>query len=248
MDLAAANRISGRVEIITDLRALRRALESGVTIEKIVCPAGRPYAPALYRLIRRYRLRVQQVPLAALPRGATWGAAYVSPIPFRSVEDLLGEPAEGLLVALVGITDIRNVGAIIRSAVAFEAKGILWPAEKVASPANPELWRSSAGTLPKIPIFRSQKLYSDLQRLARAGWPLVATTKPSPTSVSLLEWTWPSASILLLGSEERGLPREYLSLASTHLAIPHASTVESLNVGSAAAILLWHHYQHKEKR
>jgi len=236
------------VEIITDLRALRRALESGVTIEKIVCPAGRPYAPALYRLIRRYRLRVQQVPLAALPEGATWGAAYVSPLSFRSVEELLHGPVEGLLVALVGITDVRNVGAIVRSAAAFAARGILWPAEKVASPANPEIWRSSAGTLPKIPIFRSQKLYTDLQGLSRAGWSLIATTKPSPTAVSLSEWSWPSASILLLGSEERGLPREYLSMASTHLAIPHSSEVESLNVGSAAAIFLWHHYTESRQR
>ena len=234
------------MEIITDLRALRRALESGVTIEKVVCPAGRPYAPALYRLIRRYGLRVQQVPLAALPQGATWGAAYVSPFSFRKVEELLQGPVEGLLVALVGITDIRNVGAIIRSAVAFEAKGILWPAEKVASPSNPALWRSSAGTLPKIPIFRSQKLYTDLQRLARAGWTLIATTRPSPTAIPLSEWSWPPAGILLLGSEEKGLPREYLSMASIHLTIPHASAVESLNVGSAAAILLWDYYRYRQ--
>jgi 23S rRNA (guanosine2251-2'-O)-methyltransferase len=231
------------VEVITDLRALRRALEGGVTIERIVCPAGRPYPPALYRLIRRYNLRVQQVPPAALPKGASWGAAYVSPIPFGQVEELLKKPIEGLLVALVGITDVRNVGAIIRSAVAFSARGLLWPTEKTASPANPKLWRSSAGMLTHLPIFRSHRLYTDLRRLAQAGWTLIATTKPSPTAVPLSEWTWPPAAILLLGREDKGLPNEYLSLASVHLSIPHAPALDSLNVSSAAAILLWHHYQ-----
>ncbi len=243
MGLATANRISGGVEVITDLRALRRALESGVTIEKVVCPAGRPYVPALYQLIRRYQLRVQQVPLSALPKGATWGAAYVSPLSFRRVDELLSGPVEGLLVALVGITDVRNVGAIVRNAVAFEVRGLLWPTEKVTAPSNPEIWRSSAGTLPKIPIFRTARLHTDLQRLAEAGWSLIATTKPSPRAIPLSEWRWPPATILLLGSEDKGLPEAYLSLAPIHLTIPHASTVESLNAGSAASILLWHHYQ-----
>jgi len=116
--------IPGRVELITDLRALRRALEGGIAIDRVVCPAGKPYLPALYQLVRRYNLRVQQVPPSALPKGATWGAAYVSPVPFRSVEELLAGPVEGLLVALVGITDVRNVGAIVRSAAAFSRGGL----------------------------------------------------------------------------------------------------------------------------
>jgi len=115
--------IPGRVEVITDLRALRRALEGGITIDRVVCPAGKPYLPALYQLVRRYNLRVQQVPPSALPKGATWGAAYVTPVPLRSVEELLAGPVEGLLVALIGITDVRNVGAIVRSAAAFSARG-----------------------------------------------------------------------------------------------------------------------------
>ncbi len=243
MATAKTDRVSGCVEVITDLRALRRALESGVTIERVVCPAGRPYHSGLYRLIRRYRLRVQQVPLAALPKGATWGAAYISPIPLQEVQELLMRPAQGLLVALVGITDVRNAGAIIRSAAAFEAKGLLWPAEKTVSPANAELWRSSAGALAHLSIFRSHRLYTDLYKLAELGWMLIATTRASPTAIPLPEWNWPPAAILLLGSEDKGLPREYLALASLHLTIPHAPTIQSLNVGSAAAILLWDYYQ-----
>jgi hypothetical protein len=177
--------IPGRVEVITDLRALRRALEGGIAIDRVVCPAGKPYLPALYQLVRRYHLRVQQVPPSALPKGATWGAAYVSPVPFRSVEELLAGPVEGLLVALIGITDVRNVGAIVRSAAAFSARGIIWPAEKTTSPANPELWRSSAGALSHLPLFRSHRLYTDLQKLSSAGWPLIATTKPSPQATAL---------------------------------------------------------------
>jgi 23S rRNA (guanosine2251-2'-O)-methyltransferase len=236
-------RIPGRVEVITDLRALRRALEGGIAIDRIVCPAGKPYLPALYQLVRRYHLRVQQVPPSALPKGATWGAAYVSPVPFRSVEELLAGPVEGLLVALVGITDVRNVGAIVRSAAAFSARGIIWPAEKTTSPANPELWRSSAGALSHLPLFRSHRPYTDLQKLSSAGWPLIATTKPSPQATALSAWRWPPAAILLLGREDKGLPPEYLALASTHLTIPHTPAVESLNVSTAAAILLWHYYQ-----
>jgi 23S rRNA (guanosine2251-2'-O)-methyltransferase len=169
--------------------------------------------------------------------------AYLSPIPFVSVEAFLSAPAQGLMVALIGLTDVRNVGAILRSGAAFGVKAILWPTSKSVSPSNDELWRSSAGALRQLTIVRSQRPHSDIQRLAEHGWRLVATTRATPQATPLHHWSWNCPSLLLLGNEEKGLPAAYMNLTPFHLTIPHDPRMESLNVSAAAAIFFWHYYQ-----
>ncbi len=233
-------------EIITDLRALRRALEGGAQVEKILHLAGQPYPKALYALIRRHGIPIQQVPAKALPQKATW-VAYLSPIRTYQIEAALRFPVAGLALALIGITDLRNAGGILRSAAAFGVEWILWPTQRSVPLSSDALWLASAGALSQLRIVRSPKPHTDLQRLAKRGWQLLATTKASPQATPLPAHHWSQPSILLLGSEERGLPESYLQLAPIHLTIPHSPTIESLNVSCAAAILLWDYYRRRSQ-
>lgn len=240
--------ISGPVEkvILTDIRALRRALESGASVEKVVWRQGTAPPAPLWQLVRQHRLPFQQVPPTQLPHHSSW-AAYLSPLPLYSLESWLEEPPAGIALALLGITDPHNVGAILRSAAAFGVKWVLLKAEKSPLLSNEALWRSSAGSLPHLRIVRTSSAHQALTHLQERGWTLAATTPPTPHALPYHRWNWHQPTLLLLGSEDKGLPPEYLRSCSLHLTIPHEPCVQSLNVSVAAAILLAESYARRNK-
>ncbi|MEN3040762.1 MAG: RNA methyltransferase [Bacteroidia bacterium] len=224
-------------QVIRDLRALRRAIEGGASVEKVVWRQGSPPPAELWHLVRRFQLSFQQVPASALPPRTAW-LAYISPIPLHSVEEWLSEPPLGIGIALIGVTDARNVGAILRSAAAFGVKWVLMKSEGAPLLSTEGIWRASAGTLTKLYITKTKKASDALHKLHRRGWHLVATLPPAQSPLPYWEWDWKQPSILLFGEEERGLPREYIQLCDARISIPHERAVESLNVSVAAGILL----------
>lgn len=229
---------------ITDERALRRALESGQAVEKLLYRQGTLLPPRVAQLVKAYRLPTQQVPVAALPAAQPW-VAYLSPIPLYSLEAWLADTPQGVALALIGITDPRNVGAILRSAAAFEVKWVLLKAQGSPLLSSEALWRASAGALPYLHLVREKNTYAALQKLSQQGWHLVATMPPQRCSVPYWEMRWDEPTILLLGSEEKGLPPEYIKLCATCITIPHASHLDSLNVSTAAGILLAEAYRRR---
>ncbi|MCX7652090.1 MAG: RNA methyltransferase [Bacteroidia bacterium] len=224
-------------QIITDLRSLRRAVEGGASVEKIVWRQGTTPPPELWRLIRRFQLPFQQVPASALPLRREW-LAYVSPVSLHSLDEWLAEVPDGVGVALVGITDARNVGAIFRSAAAFGVKWTLIRSEGSPLLSTEGIWRASAGTLTRLSIVKTKKTSEALKQLRRRGWSLLATRPWASSAMAYWEWDWRKPTILLFGEEEKGLPQEYIQLCDAQVCIPHESTVESLNVSVAAGILL----------
>lgn len=223
--------------IVTDIRALRRALEGGTSVEKVVWSQGHPPPPALWQLIKKYRLTFQQVPMRHLPPHAKW-AAYLSPVPLLSLEAWEAAPVEGIALALIGLSDPRNVGAICRSAAAFGIEWVLLRAEGTPLLSNEAIWRASAGALPHLRLVRHERPLAALQTLKTHGWRIVGTTAPTPSALSYKEWNWKLPTIVILGSEEKGIPPAYKSVCEAFLTIPHEPTIQSLNVSAAAAILL----------
>ncbi|GIV22518.1 MAG: RNA methyltransferase [Bacteroidia bacterium] len=232
---------------ITDLRALRRAIEGGASVEKVVWRQGSTPPPALWAWIKRYGWPFQQVPPAQLPPAATW-CAYLSPVRLYTLMEWLAHPPQGVALALLGLTDPRNVGAILRSSAAFRVEWVLLRAEGTPLLSNDALWRASAGTIPFLRIVREMRLFAALKALKNHGWHLVAAVPPSSAACSYREWDWHTPTLLLLGSEEKGLPSEYLRLCEAQLTIPHAPQVESLNVSVATGILLAEAYVRQKER
>lgn len=144
---------------------------------------------------------------------------------------------EPLIVALDSITDPRNLGAIVRSAAAFGANGVLIP-ERRSAGMTAAAWKTSAGAAAHIPIARATNLNRTLRTYADAGLSLVGLDGNAETTISEL----PGASgplVLVVGSEGAGLSRLVLQACDSLAAIPISKSVESLNAGVAAGIALY---------
>ena len=148
--------------------------------------------------------------------------------------DAEGEP---LIVALDSVTDPRNLGAIIRSAAAFGAHGVLIP-ERRSAGMTAAAWKTSAGAAARIPVARATNLTRTLKAYADAGLFLVGLAGDSETDIAeIAEASGPL--VLVVGSEGTGLGRLVRETCDTVAAIPMSGAVESLNAGVAAGIALY---------
>lgn len=145
-----------------------------------------------------------------------------------------GVPA--LVVALDGVTDPRNLGAVVRSAAAFGAHGVLLPARRSAG-ITAVAWRTSAGTAARIPVARATNLTRTLREYAAAG--LMLAGLDAEGSVSSDDFDLANGPlVLVVGSEGKGLSRLVRETCDVAVSIPMSGPVESLNASVAAGVLL----------
>lgn len=142
----------------------------------------------------------------------------------------------GLLVALDGITDPRNLGAIVRSAAAFGACGLIIPSRRSAT-ITATAWKASAGAAARLPIAMATNLNRALEQCTDAGFTVVGLAGEAETDISAIPLDGPV--VLVVGSEGDGLARLVRRHCDHLVAIPIASQVESLNASVAAAIGLY---------
>lgn len=167
-------------------------------------------------------------------------ALQVPPYAYRQLADVLAEAQESatapLLVALDGVTDPRNLGAVIRSAVAFGAQGVIIP-ERRAAGVTATAWRTSAGTAARIPVAQVTNLVRALKDCQQAGLLVVGLDADGTTSVDDLELAT-DPIVVVVGSEGRGLSRLVGQTCDLTVSIPMAAAAESLNASVAAAVTL----------
>ena len=160
---------------------------------------------------------------------------------YHDVEDILdAAAAKGhapLIIALDSVTDPRNLGAILRSAAAFGADGVVVP-ERRAAGVTAAAWKVSAGAAARVPVARVTNLTRALQDLKRAGCFVVGLDGHASTDVSAIHLAV-DPLVLVVGSEGKGLSRLIRETCDLTAAIPIDSGVESLNAGVAAAIALY---------
>lgn len=163
----------------------------------------------------------------------------VPPFAYEPFDDLLAaasEAATPLLVALDGVTDPRNLGAVVRSAAAFGAHGVFLP-ERRAAGMTATAWRTSAGAAARVPIAQVTNLTRSLKRCQEAGFTAVGLDADGPTSLYDLEAAV-SPLVIVVGSEGRGLSRLVGETCDLRVGIPMSSAIESLNASVAAAVAL----------
>ncbi|SFP52876.1 23S rRNA (guanosine2251-2'-O)-methyltransferase [Amycolatopsis arida] len=141
-----------------------------------------------------------------------------------------------LLVALDGVTDPRNLGAVIRSAAAFGAHGVLLPSRRSAG-VTAVTWRTSAGTAAKLPVAVATNLTRQLKEWAAEGLMLVGLDADGTADIDSLELAT-DPLVVVVGSEGRGLSRLVRETCDVTVSIPMAPGVESLNASVAAGVLL----------
>jgi 23S rRNA (guanosine2251-2'-O)-methyltransferase len=163
------------------------------------------------------------------------GYEYVHPDVLLERAADAGEPA--LVVALDGVTDPRNLGAVVRSAAAFGAHGVLVP-ERRAAGMTAAAWKVSAGAAARLPVARATNLARQLRAYRTAGLFVAGLAAHGPVDVAAV----PVADrplVLVLGSESSGLSRIVSEACDVVVSIPMAGDVESLNAGVAAGIALY---------
>ena len=168
-------------------------------------------------------------------------ALRVRPYDYAHPDDLLARAADAgqlpLIVALDGITDPRNLGAVARSAAAFGAHGVVVPSRRGAG-VTAGAWKASAGALARIPVARAANLARALASYRDAGVFVAGLDAAGDTPVRDLDLaTAPLA--LVIGSEGRGLSRIVAQACDVLVRIPIAARTESLNAGVAAGIALY---------
>ncbi len=234
---------------ITSVNALLEALRDGAPVNKVLLSRSARDAKtaAVIEMCRRRRVVFQFVPAAALERKAgarnqgVW--AEVSPVAFCGVVDLLAGARSGLIVVLDGIEDTGNLGAIVRSAAAAAADGVLISV-RGSAPVNDTAWKTSAGALAKVRLAQSRNLARDVEKLKAGGFWVVAADARAQRSLYEFDFSAPTA--LILGNEGKGVSPLLKKCADQLLAIPHAPAVESLNVSAAAAVILIEAYRQKQ--
>jgi 23S rRNA (guanosine2251-2'-O)-methyltransferase len=182
---------------------------------------------------------------AMLPAGvkAQGLVLEAGPLPTPSLEELqsmAGSPGGGRrLVALDGVEDPQNLGAIIRVAEAAGAQGLLLTARR-APPLGAAVARASAGAVEHLPVARVGNLRRALQQLQGGGfWAIGADVAGGEDLFQTQGRIWQGDLVLVFGAEGRGLRRGVLELLDHRVRIPMAGRVGSLNVAAAAAVVLF---------
>ena len=164
----------------------------------------------------------------------------VPPYSYASLEAVLARALESpdlaLLIALDGVTDPRNLGAVVRSAAAFGAHGVVVP-ERRSTPMTATAWRTSAGAAARLPVARVTNLVRALKSCRQAGLLVVGLDADGELPVDDLEAAV-DPLVLVVGSEGRGLSRLVRETCDLTVSIPIAAGTESLNAGIAAAVAL----------
>ncbi|MGN0006676.1 MAG: 23S rRNA (guanosine(2251)-2'-O)-methyltransferase RlmB [Alistipes sp.] len=231
--------------LVFGIRPVAEAVESGKQIEKIYMRKGADgqLMNDLRDLCLRHRLRVQEVPVEKLNRltkGNHQGVvAQMAAIEYVELQDILERVPDDetpLIVLFDGITDIRNFGGIARSAECAGAHGII-TSLKNSAPVNAEAMKASAGALNRIPVCRVGSIRNTIKTLQAEGFRIVAATEHSRKLMYDADFRQPT--VIIMGSEEKGISKETLKLCDEQLAIPLIGAIESLNVSAAAAVILF---------
>ena len=231
--------------LIFGIRPVVEAIEAGREIEKLYIHKGAEgqLMTELRDLCLRHRVHVQEVPvekLNRLVRGNHQGVvAQIAAIAYVQLDDILERVPDDetpLVVVFDGVTDVRNFGAIARSAECAGAHGLIAPL-KNSAPVNAEAIRASAGALTTIPVCRVGSIRNTIKTLQAEGFQVVAATEKSRKLLYDADLRRPTA--LVMGAEETGISKEVLKLCDERLAIPLIGRIESLNVSAAAAVMLF---------
>ncbi len=244
---------SKEVDIIYGRHPVLEAIRSGRPMDKVVIQKGirGPFEKEVRQLTREHNIPLQVAPrerMAKMVRGNHQGIlGLVSPIRYYRLEDVLPglfeKSVQPLVVVLDGVTDVRNLGAIARSAEGMGAHALVI-AVKGSAQVNADAVKASAGALDRLPVCREPSMQKALDLLRMSGLRLLVSSVQANKAIYEEDLTGPVA--LVLGSEGEGVSRETEQKADALLKIPLVGQMESYNVSVAAGILLYEIVRQRE--
>ena len=244
--MAYKKQASPRKNVIYGVHPVIEAMQAGRSLDKIMIRKGvnKDRIQDLLSMSRDHKVPVQSVPEATINRicpnvNHQGIVAFFAEVAYQPLEEIIiaiNERGETpLLVLLDGITDVRNFGAIARSAECMGAHAIVVPMSGTA-PTNADAVKVSAGALHHIPVCREGNLVDSILMLQAYGIRTIACTEKAESTIFEEDLTEPVC--LIMGSEEKGISNQILRRADQLSKIPMIGKVSSLNVSVAAGMIL----------
>ena len=239
-------------QLIIGRQPLMETIRSGRAVDKILLQrntAGESIAE-IRQLAREYNIPVQVVPVEKLDsltranhQGVIAFAGLVQYMDLQQVIDhVVGAGGTPLFMMLDGVTDVRNIGAIARSALCCGAQALVIP-DKGTGALNEEAMKSSAGALELIHICRVASLLKAVDTLHLNGIKVFTSEMNASKKVFELPLTEPCC--IVMGSEDKGVQAYIHKAADEHFTIPMAGDFDSFNVSVAAGIILYEAMKHR---
>ncbi len=233
-------------EIIYGIRAVIEAIQGGRDIERVLISENLKgnLAKELYDIIREKEVTFKKVK----PERIDWATkknhqgvvAYLPPVEYhnfeRVVENVIAGGRDPFVLVLDGITDVRNFGAIARTAECAGVDAIVLP-EKGSVSVTSDAIKTSAGALFRVPVCREKNLYYVLRHLKDRNFTIAAASEKGDVDYRKAGYKGPVA--LIMGAEDKGVSGQLLKMADAHVSIPIRGEIGSLNVSVAAGILIY---------
>lgn len=233
-------------QYIYGIRPAIEAIRAGKQVDKLLIQNGLkgPGFHELFALVKEVEIPYQFVPVEKLNRQSKQNhqgvIAYLTEIVYQRLEDIIPFIFEHgrtpLILVLDQVTDVRNAGAIARTASCAGADAMVISMYGSAQ-LNSDAVKTSAGALYSLPVVRSANLKESLKFLKESGLTVVAATEKADKNYTEAKFTGPVA--IIMGSEDKGISGEYLKFADEQVSIPIMGDISSLNVSVAAGVLLY---------
>jgi 23S rRNA (guanosine2251-2'-O)-methyltransferase len=233
-------------DCIFGLRPILEAIKAGKQIDRLLIKQGLQgeLYQELMSEVKTHGINFQIVPVERIElvtrKNHQGVLAWLALIEFQHISNILptifekGE--DPLIIALDGISDVRNFGAIVRSADCLGAHAIIIP-EKGSARITADAIKTSAGALHTYPVCREKSIVRTIEYLKESGLRVICTDEKRGEFAAKVDLTGPS--VLIMGSEDKGISRELYELGDVHVKIPMSGNIGSLNVSVASGILLY---------
>jgi len=227
-------------------RAVIEAVNSDKQVEKVLITRSNDneLQKELIDLLKKHKIYFQFVPFQKINRVTKKNhqgvIAFISPVTFYDVEEIVTRVFEEgripFIVVLDGVTDVRNFGAIVRTAECAGVDAILVP-EKGSAQINADAVKTSVGALLKLPICRTPSLRITLEKLQNSGLKIISASEKAENNYYQSDFNLPLA--VVVGAEDVGVSKSIISLSDEFVKIPMLGEIKSLNVSVAASILIY---------
>ena len=227
---------------IYGIRSIIEAIESSKDISRVYLLKSNSHKSNLFKslvsLLENNNIKYSFVPKEKFKKfenkNHQGAVAILSPIKLLSIEELISvtfnKISSKTYVLLDGITDARNFGAIIRTAVASYVDGIIIP-QNNSAPVNSDVIKTSSGGVFKIPIARVNNIKDAILHLNSIQINIISLSEKA--NKTIYDYNFKESTAIIMGSEEKGISKGVLSLSNETLKIPIDSKIDSLNVSSA---------------
>ncbi len=236
---------SGETQLF-GIRAVLEAIHSGKIIDKVFLQKGLQgsLSRELQKTLKEHRINTAEVPVEKLNRLTRKNhqgvVAFTSPVAFHDLEELVIATVESgqtpLFLLLDQLSDVRNFGAIIRTAACVGVHGIIIQ-KKGGAPVSADTIKTSAGAIFSIPICKVDHIKDAIYYMQASGIQVVAATEKTDSLLYETDFQKPTA--IIMGSEGKGVSPAILKLADAKAKLPMVGKISSLNVSVACGAILY---------